>query len=53
MDALGPLVAGKRGEGAAEGRFARNLARVVPTAAPPQRGAAVQRVKERAGGGEN
>lgn len=51
VDALRQLVAREGGEGAAEGRFARNVPRTFPATEAAERGAGAQRVQERAGGG--
>jgi hypothetical protein len=52
VDLLRQRVGGKRGEGAAEGRFTGKLPAVVPTAKLAPCGAGLEGVQERAGGGE-
>jgi hypothetical protein len=52
MDALGQLVLGKRGESAAEGRFAGNVSGAFPAAKSAERGPGAEGFDERAGGGE-
>ncbi len=52
MDALGQLVLGKGGEGAAEGGFARNSVRAFPAAKPAECGAGFERINQRGGRGK-
>lgn len=52
VDALGQLVLGEGGEGAAEGRFAGNVPGTVPAAETAERRAVAQRFDQRGGGGE-
>ena len=52
VDAVRQLVSGELREGAAEGRFAGNLADAFPTTKPAQRGSGVERFDQRGGGGE-
>ena len=52
VDALGQLVAGESGEGAAESRFAGNVPRAFPTAQAAEGGPGAESFDQRPGGGE-